>query len=78
MWTYFNLFFFFFRYAAPLYIDMSKRTQIARPQDPNDPRTNPNDLFVDEGSEAPPKTKVFVGKVDGILFIERHVINLAD
>jgi hypothetical protein len=48
---------------------MSKRTQIARPQDPNNPITNPNDFFIDEGSEAPPKTKVFVGKV-----MDRHTI----
>lgn len=42
---------------------MSKRTQIAKPYDPNNPRTNPNDYFMDESTEPPPKTKVFVGKV---------------
>lgn len=43
---------------------MSKRTQIATPHDPNNPNRNPNDLFQDEnGSERPPMTKVFIGKV---------------
>lgn len=43
---------------------MSKRTQIATPYDPNNPNRNPNDLFQDEnGSEHPPMTKVFIGKV---------------
>jgi DNA-directed RNA polymerase II subunit RPB2 len=52
------------RYASPLYVDMSKRTQIATPHDPNNPNRNPNDLFQDEnGSERPPMTKVFIGKV---------------
>lgn len=52
------------RYASPLYVDMSKRTQIATPHDPNNPNKNPNDLFQDEsGSERPPMTKVFIGKV---------------
>ncbi|KAI8374826.1 DNA-directed RNA polymerase II subunit RPB2 [Blakeslea trispora] len=51
-------------YASPLYVDMSKRTQIAVPYDPNNPNRNPNDLFQDEnGSEDPPSTKVFIGKV---------------
>lgn len=51
-------------YASPLYVDMSKRTQIATPHDPNNPNRNPNDLFQDEnGSERPPMTKVFIGKV---------------
>lgn len=43
---------------------MSKRTQIATPHDPNNVNRNPNDLFQDEnGSERPPMTKVFIGKV---------------
>lgn len=44
---------------------MKKRTQIAVPQDPNNPIRNPNDLFVDEnGPEGAPWIKVFIGKVN--------------
>ncbi|CAO3591342.1 unnamed protein product [Absidia cylindrospora] len=51
-------------YASPLYVDMKKRTQIAIPQDPNNPIRNPNDLFVDEnGPDGAPWVKVFIGKV---------------
>lgn len=51
-------------YASPLYVDMSKRTQIATPHDSTNVNKNPNDLFQDEnGSERPPMTKVFIGKV---------------
>jgi DNA-directed RNA polymerase II subunit RPB2 len=49
---------------------MSKRTQIATPHDPNNPNRNPNDLFQDEnGSERPPMTKVFIGKVKKKAFV---------
>lgn len=53
------------RYAAPLYVDMIKRTQVAVKQGPNDPPIkNPNDMFVDENpGELPSETKVFIGKV---------------
>jgi DNA-directed RNA polymerase II subunit RPB2 len=51
-------------YASPLYVDISKRTQIAQPYDPSKGKVNPNELFKDEpGSENPPMTKVFIGKV---------------
>jgi hypothetical protein len=61
-----------YRYASPLYVDMSKRTQIATPYDPNNPNRNPNDLFQDEnGSEHPPMTKVFIGKVNCHLIMVR-------
>ncbi|KAI7849718.1 DNA-directed RNA polymerase II subunit RPB2 [Circinella umbellata] len=51
-------------YASPLYVDMSKRTQIAVPHDPDRPIKNINDQFVDEnGGEPPAMTKVFIGKV---------------
>lgn len=59
-------------YASPLYVDMSKRTQIAVPYDPNNPNRNPNDLFQDErGSENAPMTKVFIGKVHYIYFFSQ-------
>lgn len=54
----------FSRYASPLYVDMSKRTQVAVPQDPDNPIKNINEQFVDENGEAAPvKNKVFIGKV---------------
>lgn len=43
---------------------MKKRTQLAIPQDPNNPIRNPNDLFQDETEpESVPWVKVFIGKV---------------
>jgi hypothetical protein len=44
---------------------MSKRTQIANPNDPrNVDKTNPNDMFHDENeAESNVISKVFIGKV---------------
>ncbi|KAI9319066.1 DNA-directed RNA polymerase II subunit RPB2 [Dichotomocladium elegans] len=50
-------------YASPLYVDMSKRTQVSRLNDPNNPIRNINDQFVDENSSEPSMTRVFIGKV---------------
>ena len=45
---------------------MSKRTQIANPNDPrNVGKTNPNDMFHDENeAESNVVSKVFIGKVN--------------
>ncbi|RUS20720.1 hypothetical protein BC937DRAFT_94527 [Endogone sp. FLAS-F59071] len=66
-------------YAAPLYVDMAKRTQVSNPQAPqNRDKTNPNDMFVDEeddrGNEVG-MSKVFIGKVPIMLKSTYCILN---
>ncbi|RUP47400.1 hypothetical protein BC936DRAFT_145777, partial [Jimgerdemannia flammicorona] len=65
-------------YAAPLYVDMAKRTQVASPDDPrNANKTNPNDMFVDEdgGGMEVGMSKVFIGKVPIMLKSTYCILN---